>query len=274
MLYDVRMPIFKTTALVDAPRKMLASAGRLLVMSCVFVFCLPLGATERAVFMPLLQAKPFGWIDANGHAQGLYPDIAAALARQSGLEIRVEVVPFARAAALVASGSADATMMFRTAFTQGKAVEALVVFHTQQVVQMRPGLKVAGRRALAHLDLGRMNGGCQELGDDHSVPWRFQELSSQESGVRMLLAARIDGFCTVNESLLDVLSGTGLDAQFSQAQRVVLASKPVWLMLSQNLAPELRAKLVRGLLELQKNGELTRIFKARLGNGYVLNLGK
>jgi polar amino acid transport system substrate-binding protein len=268
------MPFSNIFALVDSIVEMLASIVRPLVLGGVLAFCLPLGAAERTVFMPVLQAKPFGWIDADGQAQGLYPDIAAALARQTGLTIQVDVVPFARAAAMVASGSADATMMFRTAFTQGKVVEASMVFHTHQVVQMRPGLKVAGRGALANLDLGRMNGGCQELGDDHSIPWRFQELSSQESGVRMLLAARIDGFCTVNESLLDVLSSTGLSSEFSQAQRLVLASKPVWLMLSQNLAPDLRKRLVRGIEELQKSGEMARIFRSRLGSRYVLHLDK
>jgi len=233
-----------------------------------------LGAAERVILMPVLQSKPFGWVDENGHAQGLYPDIAAALAKETGLVIRVEVVPFARAAASVSSGSADVTLMFRTSFTQGKVEEALEVFQTQQIVQMRPGLRVTGRSALATLDLGRMNGGCQELGDDRSIAWRFQDLSSQESGVRMLLAERIDGFCTVNESLLDALSDTGLEANFAEAQRLVLASKPVWLMLSQTLSPELRAKLVRGMADLRQRGELARIFKARLGSRYVLQMGK
>ncbi|OYT93447.1 MAG: hypothetical protein CFE43_04205 [Burkholderiales bacterium PBB3] len=183
--------------------------------------------------MPVLQAKPFGWIDASGRPQGIYPDIAAALSQQTGRVIRVEVVPFARAAALV-----------------------------------------AGRGDLAPLALGRMNGGCQELSDDRAVPWRFQELQSQESGVRMLQARRIDGFCTVNESLLDALSSTGLEASFADAQRLVLASKPVWLMLSPGLEPELGQELVRGLAELQRNGELAKIFKARLGSRYVLHLSK
>ncbi len=236
--------------------------------------CAPLLATERALFMPVLQAKPFGWLDASGRPQGIYPDIAAALSEQTGRVIRVEVVPFARAAALVASGTADTTLMFRTAFTQGKTVEALVAFHTQQVVQLRPGLAVAGRGDLARLALGRMNGGCQELSDDRTVRWRFQELQSHESGVRMLQAQRIDGFCTVNESLLDALASTGLDASFVDAQRLVLASKPVWLMLSPGLNPELGQELVRGMAELQKSGELAKIFKTRLGNRYVLHLGK
>lgn len=247
---------------------------RTLLVWCLFATCPSLGAAQHSISMPVLHSKPFGWVDAGGRAQGLYPDIAAALAKQTGLVINVEVVPFARAASLVASGSADVTLMFRTAFTQSKVVEAMVVFHTQQIVQMRPSLWVSGRSALGTLDLGRMNGGCQDLSDDRSVAWRFQDLSSQESGVRMLLAGRIDGFCTVNESLIDALSGAGLEASFADTQRLVLASKPVWLMLSKNLSPELGAMLVRAMTELQKNGELARIFKARLGSHYILHIGK
>lgn len=138
----------------------------------------------------------------------------------------------------------------------------MVAFHTQQVVQMRPGMVVAGRGDLAPLALGRMNGGCQELSDDRAVPWRFQELSTQESGVRMLQARRIDGFCTVNESLLDALSSTGLEASFADAQRLVLASKPVWLMLSPSLEPELGQQLVRGLAELQKKWRTGQNFQS------------
>ncbi len=275
MHYDLRnMPAHNTAALVDSFNRKCMSSLKILLAWCALAVYLPLAAAERSIYMPIVQSKPFGWVDPEGQAQGLYPDIAAALARQTGLDIRVEVVPFARAAALVASGAADTTLMFRTAFTHGKAVEAQVAFYTQQIVQMRPGLRVSRRADLHALDLGRMNGGCQELSDDRSVAWRFQELSSQESGVRMLQAQRIDGFCTVTESLLDALTSAGLETSFSEAQRVVLASKPVWLMLSQNLPPELGMRLVRGLQDLQKNGELVRIFKTRLGNGYLLQLGR
>lgn len=243
-----------------------------LLMCAVLAVAPCLALAQRAVVMPVLQAKPFGWVDASGRAQGLYPDIAAALARQTGLVIQVDVVPFARAAALVAAGSADVTLMFRNTFTQAKVVESMVVFQTQQIVQLRPGLRVDGRHALATLALGRMNGGCQELGDDRSVSWRFQELSTQESGVRMLMAQRIDGFCTVNEAWLDAVKGAGLEAQFADAQRIVLGSKPVWLMLSHTLSPDIGQRLTRGMTALQRSGELGRIFKARLGSHYVVNL--
>jgi len=220
--------------------------------------------------MPLLAASPYGWLDAQGQAQGLYPDIAVALAKVSGLTIRVQIVPFARAASLVAKGAADATLMFSNAFTAGKATEALVVFYATQVVQLRPGLTVAGRSGLGPLRLGRMNGGCQELTEDQRVEWHFQDLNTQESGVQMLAAGRLDGFCTTTEALVHAMTSTGLQTRFEKSQVLALASKPVWLMLSPKVSPDVAKRLEAGVRQLQGNGELARIFKARLGPGYLL----
>ena len=227
-------------------------------------------AADTAISMHLLAAAPYGWLDAKGQPQGLYPDIAAALARVSGLGIRVEVVPFARAATQVANGAADATLMFSNAFTAGKAHEAWVVFYAAQVVQLRPGLTLVGRSGLAPLRMGRMNGGCKELSEDTRVAWNFQDLNTQESGVRMLAAGRLDGFCTTTEALADAMGSAGLQARFEKAQVLALASKPVWLMLSPKLSPDLAKRLEAGVRQLQSTGELARIFKARLGPGYTL----
>lgn len=189
-------------------------------------------AGKVLVNMPLLDAPPYAWLDVHGHAQGLYPDIAFALAKETGLDIKVAVVPFARAGSMVANGSADATLMFSNAFTAGKVNEAHVVFYAMQVVQMRPGLSVQDRQGLTPLKLGRINGGCMDLAGDTSVEWKFQELNTQVSGVRMLASKRIDGFCTTSEALADALTSSGLAAHFSRAFIFELASKPVWLMLS------------------------------------------
>jgi hypothetical protein len=241
--------------------------------ACAIAALFPTGAchaANAALSMPLLAAAPYGWLDAQGQPQGLYPDIAAALAKVSGLVIQVEVVPFARAATLVANGAADATLMFSNAFTAGKATEAMVVFYATQVVQLRPGLTLAGRTGLAPLRLGRMNGGCKELTEDARVAWNFQDLNTQESGVRMLDAGRLDGFCTTTEALADALGSAGLQTRFAKTQVLSLAAKPVWLMLSPKLSPEAVKRLKDGVRQLQSTGELARIFKARLGNGYTL----
>jgi ABC-type amino acid transport substrate-binding protein len=230
-------------------------------------------AADRPISMPVLSAKPYGWLDEQGRVQGLYPDIAAALAKVTGLEIRVEVVPFARAASMVASGSGDVTLMFSNAFTEKKTMEAIAVFYTNQVVQLRPGLAATSRYDLAALPVGRMNGGCLELAEDTSVNWRFQDLTSQDSGVRMLLAGRIDGFCTATEALIDAITSAGLESNFQNSQRMVLASKAVWLMTSLRLPQDVTKRLVAGVRQIQKSGELAQIFKKRLGSSYVLSIG-
>lgn len=220
--------------------------------------------------MPLLAAPPYAWLDVKGKPQGLYPDIAAALAKATGLAIKVDVVPFARAATLVANGSSDATLMFSNSFTAQKVVEVIAVFYATQVVQLRPGLTVVGRSGLGPLRLGRMNGGCQELSEDARIPFRFQDLNTQESGVQMLAAGRLDGFCTTTEALAAALAATGLQARLDQTQVLPLATKPVWLMLSTQLAPEVARRLESGVRQLQGSGELQRIFRARLGSAYTL----
>ena len=238
------------------------------------LLCSAASAVDRVISMPLLATRPYGWLDEQGRAQGLYPDIAAALARESGLDIRVDIVPFARAAALVAGGNADATLMFSTALTERKTVEAVVVFYAKQIVQLRPGINVANRAELAPLALGRMIGGCQELAEDNSIPWRFSDLPTQDSGVRMLMAARLDGFCSVTEALVDAVATAGLESSFRNAQRLVLASKPVWLQLSPRLPKDLADRLVQSVRQLQKSGEIANIFRRRLGDSYQLDLPK
>jgi ABC-type amino acid transport substrate-binding protein len=238
------------------------------------LLCSAAGAADRQISMPLLLVRPYGWLDAQGQAQGLYPEIAAALARETGLTIRVDMVPFARAAALVASGNADATLMFTTEVMENKAVQAMVVFYTNQIVLLRPGVAVTARGDLAPLTLGRMIGGCRELVDDTSRAWNFVDLTTQEAGLRMLLASRLDGFCSASEALTDAMASAGLESSFRTVQRVVLASKPVWLQLSARLPSDLAERLVKGVRQLQKSGELLRIFRRQLGDSYQLNLPK
>ncbi len=224
--------------------------------------------------MPLLDTPPYAWLDARGQAQGLYPDIAVALEKLTGLVVKVDVVPFARAAHMVADGSADATLMFSNGFTAGKVKEARVVFYAKQVVQLRPGLAVRDRKDLVPLTLGRMNGGCLELSENTAVKWTFQELSNQVSGVRMLASHRIDGFCTTSEALAYAVTSSGLTSQLEQSQILELASKPVWLMLSSQLPPAIATRLEAGVRELQKSGAIERIFQDRLGRDYVVRMPK
>lgn len=227
-------------------------------------------AHAQSVQMSLLTAPPYGSLDSHGQSFGLYPDIARAMAKVTGLDIHVDLVPFARAANEVAKGSSDATIMMSNAFSDSKAVEAIVVFHTRQILLLRPGLQLGRDQSVAGLTIGRLNGGCQTLVEQAGVPVRFQEINSQESAVGMLALGRIDAFCSTEEAVRAEIRKQALESKLRGTQVVELGARPVWLMLSPTLAPSVGQTLVDGMRRLQKNGRLSAIFRSHLGSSYRL----
>lgn len=227
-------------------------------------------AWAQLVRMPLLTAPPYGMVDSQGQMAGLYPDVARALAREAGLQVQIELVPFARAANEVAKGGGDATIMMSTAFSENKAVEAVVVFYTRQILLVRPGLKVAASAGLSQLTIGRLNGGCQSLADQQSETIKFQEINSQSSGVGMLALGRIDAFCSTEEAVRAEIRSQGMEARLHNAQVIELGARPVWLMLAPKLTPPVGQALVEAVKRMQKSGELLKIFRSHLGSAYQL----
>ncbi|MDT8991140.1 transporter substrate-binding domain-containing protein [Curvibacter sp. APW13] len=236
----------------------------------VAAVCLWSEASAQVVRMALLTAPPYGALDSEGRASGLYPDIAQALEQATGLDVQVELVPFARAANEVAKGGADATIMMANAFSDGKAVEAVVVFYTRQVLLLRPGLQLGVDRSLNGLTIGRLNGGCQALAERTGAAVKFQEINSQASAVGMLALGRIDAFCSTEEAIRAEIRNQGLEAKLRAAKLMELGARPVWLMLSPTLAPAVAEKLVAGVKRLQKSGQLATIFRNHLGSAYRL----
>lgn len=232
--------------------------------------CLWSEVSAQVVRMALLTAPPYGSLDREGRASGLYPDIAQALEQTTGLVVQVDLVPFARAANEVARGGADATIMMANAFSDGKAVEAVVVFHTRQILLLRPGLQRAADQNLSGLRIGRLNGGCQALAERAGPPLTFQEINSQASAVGMLALGRIDAFCSTEEAVRAEIRSQGLEAKLRSAQVIELGARPVWLMLSPNLAPSIAEALVDGVKRMQRSGQLATIFRAHLGTAYRL----
>lgn len=245
---------------------------RQLLLFAAFLFLGTVAAHASGVRMALLTAQPYGMVDSNGKPAGLYPDIARALSLEAGVPVQVELVPFARAANEVARGGADATIMMSNAFSDNKAIEAVVVFYTRQILLLRPGLESPTTAGLEKLSIGRLNGGCQSLADDASIHVQFQEINSQESAVGMLALGRIDAFCSTEEAVRAAVKQQGLEEKLGRSQVVELGARPVWLMLSPALPRSTGDALVGAMTRLQKNGKLAGIFREHLGAGYVLQL--
>lgn len=238
---------------------------------CVVLLFFGCSALRAQVLrMPLLEASPYGVVDAQGNKVGLYPDIAQALARETRMPVEIALVPFARAANETAKGGGDATIMMSTAFSESKAVEAIVVFYSRQVLLMRPGLKAPDRKALNGLTIGRLNGGCQVLASPPGETIQFQDINSQGSAVGMLALGRIDAFCSTEEALRAEIRNQGLEEKLRTAQVLELGARPVWLMLSPKLSKPVGLALVDGVKRMQRSGELARIFRKHLGASYRL----
>ncbi len=181
-------------------------------MYCLFLWSLagprPAVAASYLTFA-VIDSAPFGARQQNNTLEGIYPALLTAISKKSGIEIRVVLVPFARAAHLVTSGDVDGTIMFKTTGTEGKTVPIVALFETGLIVQSGPGLKLTSKADLSQRLIGRIRGGCQDLETDNSRRWRFYELNTQLQGVSMLAAGRIDAFCTVPEAIAVALMTSG-----------------------------------------------------------------
>lgn len=240
----------------------------------VALLCLAL-APARAdppLSFAVIDSPPYGSHDGKQRADGIYPRFLASLARELEQPIDPLLMPFARAAHLTSIGNVDGTIMFKNAVTDGKTVALAPLYITGQIVQAAPGLRLRSRAGLDQLLVGRIRGGCQDLEADTGKTWRFYELNTQQQGVEMLLARRIDAFCTAPEALSAALAAFDSAHLIDPAERLTISEKPVWVLVRANMDPALQQRLQAAVLRVRDGGALAAIFRDLLGPRYKLRL--
>lgn len=219
----------------------------------------------------VIDMAPYGMSGATGPI-GIYPSIIAAISAESRIPISVSLAPFARAAHEVASGSADGTIMFGNAITEGKVVPVAPVFITAQIVQLAPGVKMRSIRDLQPLRIGRIREGCQDLAANRTLTLRFHELTSQRQGIDMLKVNRIQAFCSTPEALDWATARFDVAHALDPERRWIVSEKEVWLFVSTTVDPKVHRPLRSAVRKLQQDGELARIFKEHVGPDYRVTL--
>lgn len=226
------------------------------IIALLLAFGTPDVAAQAApIRFAILDSMPFGGKDAAGQPIGIYPRLLQALQAELPDKLSVEVVPYARAAHMVASNQADATLMFTASMLENNTVSLLPVFSSDLVVQFRPGMNIPARDKLKSLTVGRMRGGCKELEGGQ----RFHELNTQEQGIQMLLAGRIDGFCTSAETLKYARDGVDTARRIDPRNVLVVANKEVRLLTSQQLPTATANRLRAAMQKLVTNGTVSKI---------------
>lgn len=231
-------------------------------------------ALAKDLTFAVIDSPPFGIRQHNHAAAGLYPAILRAVSAESNMPIQMVLIPFARAASLVATGQVQGTLMFKTAGTDNRTVPLVALFETGLIVQARPGLSLRRRADLASRLIGRIRGGCHSLEADSSQRWRFHELNNQQQGVAMLAAGRIDVFCTTPEAFASAVDGVEGAAIIDVAQRITLSHEKVWLLVHPSVAADVRGRPVQAVARLKASGRLAEVFKQELGPLYPVRLAK
>lgn len=244
---------------------------QVLFLACLLVMAPPSAAAQPRLNIGVIDVPPYGQ-PGQGNPQGLYPRFLAELSRDTGIQLDLTLMPFARAAHLLASGHIDGSIMFQNNVTDRKTIALAPLFVTAQVVQPRPGIALRGKTELAPLLIGRIRGGCQDLEADTSYRWRFYEVNTQQQGIDMLLAKRIDAFCSATEGLQNAAAKFDRRRELDATARFVVSQKEVWFLASGNVDAGLQQRLHDGIVRLQRNGTVARIFQEVLGPQYELTL--
>jgi polar amino acid transport system substrate-binding protein len=221
----------------------------------------PAIAATGPLSFAVIDAPPYGALLSNGTATGIYPALLAHLSAEAAMPFKITVVPFARAVSMVGNEQADGTILFKTSVTEGSAIALLPLFSTNLVLIQPPGSKRRERTELAGRLIGRLRGGCQDLEADAGV--RFYELNSQQQGVSMLIAGRIDAFCTAEESLNWAIGQFDAAGALALAHRMKISERQVWLHVRRHLDPHLAERLKAALLRMKADGTIERIVHAK-----------
>jgi len=170
------------------------------------LLCAPLFATLPALAMPpivplrmvVVDLMPWGGRNADGQLAGVAVDLASQLSSLSGLPITTTAVPYARAIAMLAGGTADLMLAIDASTSQTRP--PLATLGTEDVV-------VVGRRGTRYTSVEALCGRRVALlrrasfaSSLHTCIARY-ETSSYEQGLRMLLQGRLDGVAGVRASM-------------------------------------------------------------------------
>ncbi|MFN3304355.1 MAG: substrate-binding periplasmic protein [Roseateles sp.] len=220
-------------------------SARLLAISLAGCLAWP-AAWAAPLRAALFDVAPYAMRSAEGQVGGRYPELLRALAREAGLTLEVELLPFARIAPQLRDGAADLTVGFATAGLEAAALPLGEVLSVESLVvtsRQRPARQVA---ELAGFVIGRARGGCQDRERQALPGLTFTEVNHFASGLRMLALGRLDGLCLTRE----VLQHYGRETGVTPAQldpEIVISRRSAQLFVRRDLDPQLRQRLAEAL---------------------------
>ncbi len=216
---------------------------------------MPCGA--EPIDIALFDIAPYASVGANGEPKGIYVDLARRVATRAGLEPRIRLVPFARVAPSLGNGEASMSISFATDALSQVSTPLGTVLMVDSVLLNSRSRSARRVEDLAGFRIGRARGGCQDLATQPQASFSLQDLSSFESGLRMLELERLDALCATREVLQHYQALTKLGPErFGPV--TVLSRRPALLLVAKTAPPALAARLGSALQALQAEGSRMR----------------
>jgi ABC-type amino acid transport substrate-binding protein len=219
-------------------------AGALLVLGACHANAAPLQVS-------LPEIIPLSFTTPDGQKLGLYVDLVTAIAQEAGIELQLNITPFARSVNMINQGKSDLAV-HNISVVQSSKLRNLGTLHTTDLVLWPSPDKTINRKSqLTGQTVGRLRGGCQRVFDTNAV--QFYEINNYAQGVRMLAAKRINALCGSREAITFAIRRNALPA-LETKQPLLLASIQVALFARQDLPKTQLDRLQRARNKVMESG--------------------
>lgn len=201
---------------------------------------------------------PFGFIDEQGEATGLFYDIANLIAGNAELPHTNQIVPYARMVRSIETGAADVSISYLNITLKAHAHQVAPVMRIKNIIVGLRGSEFSSLvdakdkhiAVVRHADYGRAfqtNTAIVKVVTNDYV----QSLS-------MLLGGRVDGIAGAEMSIRQILTlmGHGPDVL---GRPLTISHKTAWLHFSKKGEPRMMERLETSYEELVQNQSIERL---------------
>jgi ABC-type amino acid transport substrate-binding protein len=189
-------------------------------------------APGRALRIAVIDLRP--WTVHGAAGGGVFFELAQQLAQQAGIALDPVVVPYARAATLLARGEVDLMFSIDTARMRRTAVAGVHLSMEEVVVLTPRGVTVGSLADLRGKTVGRLRDADYDDAFAADAAIIKYDTASYEQELRMLLKGRIDAVIGVRSALLYALKEIGV-APTRLAPPWVLRQAPLALFMTQRV---------------------------------------
>jgi len=224
----------------------------------------PAPLPARLRFM-VIQLEPFGMQGPDGQPAGIYPDLAAMLAQESGIAMDVMLAPYPRALAMVKSGEGDLVGTIRNNAMEALTQPLAPIFKDEVIVVGRAGARFNSLSDLHGKVVGHIRGAEYSPAFEQDAAIRKYDTISFRQTVQMLLEGRYDAIIGFNRSILYTLRGMGL-ARSTLGPALHLGEREAILFMSRKAASQdAAAPLARAMNSLRERGAVKALLDRHFG---------